>query len=68
MNAEPNVEHRLLYLDFEGPLPGGRGIVHRWDAGTFDWIKDERDYIVIDLRGAKLVGPCTIDGILWRMP
>jgi len=65
--AEPNVEHRLFYLDFEGSLSGGRGSVRRWDIGTFDWVKDERDCIVIDLHGARLVGTCTIDGILWRI-
>jgi hypothetical protein len=34
--AEPNSDHRLLYLDYEGPLSGGRGSVRRWDAGTFE--------------------------------
>jgi hypothetical protein len=34
--AEPNYDHRLLYLDYEGPLTGDRGRVRRWDAGTFE--------------------------------
>jgi DNA polymerase ligase (LigD)-like protein len=34
--AEPNFDHRLLYLDYEGPLSGDRGRVRRWDAGTYD--------------------------------
>lgn len=33
--AEPNADHRLLYLDYEGPVSRGRGAVARWDAGTF---------------------------------
>ncbi|MGL6094853.1 MAG: DNA polymerase ligase N-terminal domain-containing protein [Fimbriiglobus sp.] len=36
VSAEPNVDHRLVYLDYEGPVSGGRGTVIRWDFGTFD--------------------------------
>src|SRR5205823_5835731 len=38
--AEPNADHRLFYLDYEGPVSGGRGNVSRWAAGVFDWIED----------------------------
>lgn len=31
--AEPNADHRLLYLDYEGPVSGGRGSVSRRAAG-----------------------------------
>lgn len=58
--AEPNAVHRLLYLDYEGPVSGDRGNVRRWDSGMFDWIIDERDRIVIELHGGKLIGTCTI--------
>lgn len=34
--AEPNFDHRLLYLDYEGPVAGDRGTVRRWDVGTFE--------------------------------
>ncbi len=34
--AEPNADHRLMYLDYEGPVSGGRGSVSRWAAGTFE--------------------------------
>lgn len=34
--AEPNFDHRLLYLDYEGPVSGNRGTVTRWDTGMFD--------------------------------
>jgi hypothetical protein len=41
MNAEPLAPHRLAYLDYEGPVSGGRGSVKRVDAGTYrlrgDW-------------------------------
>jgi hypothetical protein len=28
-------DHRSLYLDYEGPLSGDRGVVRRWDSGVF---------------------------------
>lgn len=36
VSAKPNVDHRLLYLDHEGPVEGGRGSVTRWDSGTYE--------------------------------
>ncbi len=33
--AEALPDHRLAYLDYEGPISGGRGEVRRWDAGTY---------------------------------
>ena len=41
--AEPNADHRPAYLDYEGPVSGGRGTVSRWDAGTFTWRADGPD-------------------------
>jgi hypothetical protein len=54
--AEPNFDHRVLYLDYEGPVSGGRGSVVRWDAGEFEWVVDEGGRVVVDLRGGKLAG------------
>jgi len=53
--AEPNADHRLMYLDYEGPVSGGRGTVTRWDAGTFDTIV-EAATAVLELRGTRLTG------------
>jgi hypothetical protein len=54
--AEPNFDHRLVYLDYEGPLSGDRGSVTRWDAGTFEWIEDGPDRVIVELAGGKLAG------------
>lgn len=35
-SAERLPDHRPLYLDYEGPVSGGRGTVVRRDRGTFD--------------------------------
>jgi hypothetical protein len=66
--AQPNAEHRLLYLDYEGPVSDGRGTVSRWDAGNFDWIADEQERIVVELHGNRLSGPCLIEGQNCRFP
>jgi len=58
--AEPNADHRLLYLDYEGPVSGDRGSVSRWDAGTCDWLADEPERAELELRGAKLTGRATL--------
>ncbi len=54
--VETNVDHRLLYLDYEGPVSGGRGSVSRWDAGTCDWLISNKDRVELALQGAKLKG------------
>ncbi len=54
--AEPNADHRLLYLDYQGPVSGGRGNVTRWDAGYADWVATEPDRVAIDLHGTRLTG------------
>jgi hypothetical protein len=33
--ANLSFNHRLRYLDYEGPISGDRGHVRRWDAGTY---------------------------------
>ena len=34
--AEPLSDHRLHYLDYEGPVSGDRGTVVRWDHGRHE--------------------------------
>src|SRR3954469_24553164 len=33
--AEALADHRLEYLNYEGPVGGNRGHVRRWDRGTY---------------------------------
>jgi hypothetical protein len=60
ITAEPNADHRLLYLDHEGAVSGGRGSVVRWDAGCAEWAESEPDRVQVELRGVKLAGRATI--------
>jgi hypothetical protein len=54
--AEAIVEHRLKYLDYEGPVGGGRGRVVRWDHGEVTWILDRDDEVVVRLDGERCTG------------
>src|SRR5690349_2318886 len=60
--VEPIGDHRLLYLDYEGPVSGNRGTVKRWDAGTFEWIADTAERIEVALQGKRLKGRVVIEG------
>jgi hypothetical protein len=68
--AEANADHRLFYLDYEGPVSGDRGNVSRWDTGTFDWLTDSSDIVEVELHGSKLSGRWRIEqcanGLLFR--
>jgi DNA polymerase ligase (LigD)-like protein len=58
--AAPAPDHRLVYLDYEGPVSGGRGTVSRVDAGTFQFESDDADRVRVHLAGARFVGRLTI--------
>lgn len=53
--AEPLADHRLLYLDYEGPVSGGRGQVAQWDAGEYSGSASGTD-LNLTLRGRRLNG------------
>ena len=63
IEAEALPDHRLAYLDYEGPLSGNRGSVTRWDAGPCDWLADEADRVELDVRGAKLRGRAVLRSV-----
>ena len=54
--CEALADHRPMYLDYEGPISGGRGTVARWDQGTYSVERWTDDEIVVELAGAKLAG------------
>lgn len=41
--AMPLADHRREYLEYEGPVAGGRGTVTRVAAGTLEILQDESD-------------------------
>jgi hypothetical protein len=71
--AEALGDHRAAYLDYEGPVSGGRGRVMRWDGGCFDWRETDTDnrgqLVRVRLDGGRLRGRATLEdtgGGRWR--
>jgi hypothetical protein len=69
--AEPLPDHRLIYLEYEGPVGGGRGRVLRWDAGKFEWECDVADEALIRIAGERVCGRVRLhraDGVwTWQL-
>ena len=53
-------DHRRLYLEYEGEISGGRGLVRRIDAGAATIAGLEDDRLVVVLAGRHLRGPFEI--------
>ena len=56
VKAEVSFDHRLVYLEYEGPISGNRGSVIRWDAGSFEWQHDDKDLVRVFLDGMNCKG------------
>lgn len=54
--AAEGKDHRLQYLDYEGPVSGGRGTVKIWDTGTYFDDAWRGDFIQVAVSGRKLRG------------
>ena len=50
--------HRLVYLDFQGPLSDDRGTVKLVDTGSLEWVTLESERLISRINGQ------TTDGIL----
>jgi hypothetical protein len=61
MLAEALPDHRLDYLDYEGPISGGRGSVTRWDTGTYVLKRRSGAELVVTLEGERLAGTAAIE-------
>jgi len=61
IDSEPLPDHRLAYLDYEGPVSGGRGTVQQWDAGTSEIIESMADRVVVRLAGRRLGGVAALE-------
>jgi hypothetical protein len=62
--AERIGDHRMMYLDYEGPVSGGRGSVRRVEGGTFSWVSDPaelNDLCHVQLNGNRLSGLLRLD-------
>lgn len=60
--AEPLADHRVAYLDYEGPVSNNRGEVTRWDEGSYELTTADELKVVVELSGRQLQGTLQ----LWR--
>jgi hypothetical protein len=58
--ARELADHRLAYLDYEGPVSGDRGQVTRWDRGQYRVLEQAADQVVLELAGPKLQATVTL--------
>jgi hypothetical protein len=58
--AESSFDHRLAYLDYEGPVRGDRGRVVRWDGGTYVWITEQAHLVQVALSGNRIRATATL--------
>jgi hypothetical protein len=60
INATALADHRPAYLDYEGPISGGRGTVTRWDSGTYQLVRQSEEELVVDVAGGRISGRVTL--------
>lgn len=54
--AEASFDHRLLYLEYEGPIGADAGHVVRWDHGCYEGDAAGEDSIQLAVHGVRLDG------------
>ena len=60
LTCEALADHRLAYLDYEGPISGDRGRVTRWDRGTYVVERQNDREWAVKLAGDRLGGMAAI--------
>ena len=56
MQAQALGDHRLAYLELEGPLSGNRGSVQRVEEGEYELLEESESMIRLALSGKTLRG------------
>lgn len=70
VRAEMLGAHRRLYLDYEGPVSGGRGCVRRWDAGEFTIEEESAERLAFRMSGQRCQCTATLTfskDDIWRL-
>ncbi|MBD16039.1 MAG: hypothetical protein CMJ72_12905 [Planctomycetaceae bacterium] len=62
-------DHRLAYLDYEGPVSGDRGHVTQCDSGLYECLQQSDQYLELRLVGKKLQGIVRLqqNGPCWQL-
>jgi hypothetical protein len=53
-------DHRLAYLDYEGPIGGGRGKVTRMARGDYRVLAESEAELLVELQSVRLTGRVTL--------
>jgi DNA polymerase Ligase (LigD) len=57
-------DHRMMYLDYEGPVSANRGTVKRWDTGTFEFDENSTPTAnILHMNGTRLHGLIRLESI-----
>ena len=62
MDCEALADHRLAYLDYEGPISGERGAVTRFDRGDYVLERQDGAEWTVTIIGENLAGRATLLG------
>ncbi len=71
--ARALADHRMCYLDYEGPVSKGRGDVAPFDHGTYVLVRESEQAFVAELTGKVLAGQVSLcrnqqhDSEPWRV-
>jgi DNA polymerase Ligase (LigD) len=69
--AEPIDDHRLLYLEYEGPVSGNRGTVEVWDRGTYEGTEIAEEFVVdwvgLRFKGTAMMLPSKDGGFVFAL-
>lgn len=61
IEANDLADHRVDYLDYEGPVSGQRGTVRQWDRGEYRLEEQAPDRWIVVLEGARMTGRMTFE-------
>ena len=70
IDAEQLADHRLAYLQYQGPVSKNRGTVRQWDTGTYTVHSHDESGLCVHVEGHELRGEVTLrrlptDGQRW---
>jgi hypothetical protein len=58
--AEALADHRIDYLDYQGPVSNNRGTVTRWDQGTYRIVEESHGQLDLEFFEGKLAGRASL--------
>jgi hypothetical protein len=72
MECEALADHRIEYLDYEGPVSRQRGSATRWDRGVYTLERQSDTEWIVRLTGERFAGQASLrrsegSSIQWRV-